>query len=340
MEKQFNNLNTQVTEMVASFHHSKKYEIANGVYVHAFEINSLLYVNLETFIKIVETVTGVNMPLDKQNVIEWLKQQIYVEDLSSFSPIKYAVCTNFLDEKLLDAVKDIILQFKGTSAKRIEKEKDIFDLDDADLYRKILEDDDFLFKQLRKNNSKQITIHNTNDPLDVILNKQKSNVFSEEDFMHLNTSDIFSVTKGGLCLGGKNEKLLFNKKMFNPQNINPKDISDFHFHQRNMIAKGIVKPFSKPRGKQMDHVDTADRPFMCKVPGCNRAFKRVEHLKRHNKMHTGEKPFVCKFPGCSRGFSRSDNLNAHYKTHNISQKQIDELNSRNSNTHNINFDSF
>lgn len=75
----------------------------------------------------------------------------------------------------------------------------------------------------------------------------------------------------------------------------------------------------KPRGKQMNEISasSADRPYACDVPFCNRAFKRYEHLKRHMKMHSGEKPFRCMHPGCQKSFSRSDNLNQHYKTHNV-----------------------
>ncbi|KAJ5725078.1 uncharacterized protein N7483_006435 [Penicillium malachiteum] len=56
--------------------------------------------------------------------------------------------------------------------------------------------------------------------------------------------------------------------------------------------------------------------FKCKEPNCKGRFKRQEHLKRHMKSHSKEKPHVCWVPGCHRAFSRSDNLNAHYtKTH-------------------------
>ncbi|ADM11985.1 putative zinc finger domain-containing protein [Encephalitozoon intestinalis ATCC 50506] len=58
-----------------------------------------------------------------------------------------------------------------------------------------------------------------------------------------------------------------------------------------------------------------DRPFVCTYNDCKRAFKRYEHLKRHNLMHTGERPHKCRFPGCSKAFSRSDNLSQHYKVH-------------------------
>ena len=61
--------------------------------------------------------------------------------------------------------------------------------------------------------------------------------------------------------------------------------------------------------------DIMDRPFVCTVPGCQRAFKRLEHLKRHTRIHTGEKPFKCTYPGCYKSFSRSDNLTQHLKVH-------------------------
>ncbi|RKP16964.1 STE-domain-containing protein [Rozella allomycis CSF55] len=60
---------------------------------------------------------------------------------------------------------------------------------------------------------------------------------------------------------------------------------------------------------------SGDRPYKCLVPGCFREFKRMEHLKRHGRIHTGERPFSCNFPGCNKYFSRSDNLALHQKTH-------------------------
>lgn len=65
-----------------------------------------------------------------------------------------------------------------------------------------------------------------------------------------------------------------------------------------------------------------DRPFVCKQPDCKRAFKRLEHLKRHLFMHTGERPYKCKFPGCSKAFSRSDNLSQHHKIHNVPNSSV------------------
>jgi len=57
------------------------------------------------------------------------------------------------------------------------------------------------------------------------------------------------------------------------------------------------------------------RTLKCEFEGCNRTFKRSEHLKRHIRSHTGERPFKCDFPGCEKTFSRSDNMNQHWRIH-------------------------
>ena len=56
--------------------------------------------------------------------------------------------------------------------------------------------------------------------------------------------------------------------------------------------------------------------YNCKVPGCEKLFKRREHLTRHMENHSKKRTHVCWVPGCHRAFTRLDNLNVHYtKTH-------------------------
>ncbi|ORY06344.1 hypothetical protein K493DRAFT_150909, partial [Basidiobolus meristosporus CBS 931.73] len=54
---------------------------------------------------------------------------------------------------------------------------------------------------------------------------------------------------------------------------------------------------------------------ICTVSGCKMRFKRLEHLKRHMRVHTLERPFTCTFIGCHKTFSRRDNLGQHMRTH-------------------------
>lgn len=80
----------------------------------------------------------------------------------------------------------------------------------------------------------------------------------------------------------------------------------------------------KKRKKQSKPNELSIRPFVCEFKGCNSAFKRFEHLKRHNRIHTGERPFKCTFPGCYKKFARSDNLSQHIKIHNMKNRHFSE----------------
>ncbi|CAO3655167.1 unnamed protein product [Mucor hiemalis] len=57
------------------------------------------------------------------------------------------------------------------------------------------------------------------------------------------------------------------------------------------------------------------KPHACSHQNCDKRFRRLEHLKRHMRIHTHEQPFKCNYPGCLKAFSRSDNLTQHRKTH-------------------------
>jgi uncharacterized Zn-finger protein len=72
-------------------------------------------------------------------------------------------------------------------------------------------------------------------------------------------------------------------------------------------------PMSNER--RSNNASNATKSHVCPVTQCQRRFKRLEHLKRHMRIHTLERPFACTYPNCSKIFSRSDNLSQHMKTH-------------------------
>ncbi|KAH8762546.1 hypothetical protein F5883DRAFT_560689 [Diaporthe sp. PMI_573] len=60
---------------------------------------------------------------------------------------------------------------------------------------------------------------------------------------------------------------------------------------------------TRPTWMELSRVE---RNFTC--THCSRAFRRLEHLQRHNRTHTKEKPFTCQ---CGASFTRNDLLKRH-----------------------------
>lgn len=50
---------------------------------------------------------------------------------------------------------------------------------------------------------------------------------------------------------------------------------------------------------------------------CSKSFSRPSSLRIHQHSHTGERPFVCSVQGCERAFSVRSNMRRHMKVHNL-----------------------
>ncbi|MTI11725.1 C2H2-type zinc finger protein [Sansalvadorimonas verongulae] len=59
---------------------------------------------------------------------------------------------------------------------------------------------------------------------------------------------------------------------------------------------------------------TGERPFVCDLDGCHKAFIVPRDLTAHKRTHTGDRPFACDQGGCNKTFTRSGNLTRHKRT--------------------------
>jgi len=74
------------------------------------------------------------------------------------------------------------------------------------------------------------------------------------------------------------------------------------------------KTFSSPgKLKQHEYTHTGETPFECKIPGCDKKFTSKFKLKRHILIHSQTKTFRC--DTCQRAFRRKDHLKNHEKVH-------------------------
>ncbi|KAF4466657.1 zinc finger odd-paired-like (opl) [Fusarium albosuccineum] len=142
-------------------------------------------------------------------------------------------------------------------------------------------------------------------PISFFPNKQIPNDFESFDLDRHSQSPL-----GGYSLHDPNSpnRMRAQRKMM-VHEIQRKT-TELQRAQIRTSRKRSIKPESAP-------VDVVRRAMCkCDYPGCHKAFRRNEHLKRHKQTFHGEGPnrFSCEFCGKDQ-FNRQDNLNNHRKLH-------------------------
>ena len=56
---------------------------------------------------------------------------------------------------------------------------------------------------------------------------------------------------------------------------------------------------------------SGEKPFECKVEGCDRRFANSSDRKKHMHVHTTEKPYICTVKGCDKTYTHPSSLRKH-----------------------------
>ena len=60
---------------------------------------------------------------------------------------------------------------------------------------------------------------------------------------------------------------------------------------------------------------SGERPYVCPVPGCGKAYSNSSDRFKHTRTHSVDKPYVCKVPGCPKRYTDPSSLRKHVKTY-------------------------
>ncbi|CAG2107622.1 unnamed protein product, partial [Medioppia subpectinata] len=67
--------------------------------------------------------------------------------------------------------------------------------------------------------------------------------------------------------------------------------------------------------KRHQRAHTGDKRYSCDWPGCEYRSTDVANLAKHKRTHTGERPYKCDWAGCEASFADGSHLRRHQKKH-------------------------
>mmetsp|Transcript_27324 Transcript_27324/g.93266 ORF Transcript_27324/g.93266 Transcript_27324/m.93266 type:complete len:426 (-) Transcript_27324:194-1471(-) len=134
---------------------------------------------------------------------------------------------------------------------------------------------------------------------------------------------------GPICppVGAPPPPLTASQQLAGAKEAEPGTYISGHIIENNVVTK-IATPYSSGPiacpyqcGRTFKHATqkaihvrkahTFERPFVCKVEGCNKAFFSSGDLKTHTQTHSGDRPFKCSY--CDKALSSRNALKVHVK---------------------------
>lgn len=59
-----------------------------------------------------------------------------------------------------------------------------------------------------------------------------------------------------------------------------------------------------------------EKPYVCSVNGCNKAYSNTSDRFKHTRTHFIEKPYACRVENCLKRYTDPSSLRKHAKSHN------------------------
>ncbi|KAK7066325.1 hypothetical protein SK128_015351 [Halocaridina rubra] len=77
---------------------------------------------------------------------------------------------------------------------------------------------------------------------------------------------------------------------------------------------------SRTRGHSLK---LGEKPYVCTVPGCDKAYSNSSDRFKHTRTHFVDKPYECRHPGCGKRYTDPSSLRKHVKIYGHYRRQED-----------------